>query len=309
MAQQDTHSSPGSSRIGWGLLAGALMLAAGAAAFHLTRGPGDPPPFADAGAGADAGGAASIEQLRTRAEASPTDPAPWRELAMAQFGQRQYADAAAAYRRAIEIMPGDASLWSALGETLVLSSASDPLPADALAAFRQAVSIDPKDPRARYFLAARRDLDKDHEGAVADWLALLADSPAGAPWEADLVRTIEQVGQMHAIPVAPRIAAAQAARPAAMIAGGQAGPGAADVAAASNMTAAQQRAMIDGMVAQLEQKLRQNPQDPAGWSMLVRSRMMLGDAAGARAALDAGIAANPQAAAQLRSDAATLGLR
>lgn len=309
MASQDTQSSPGSSRAGWGLLAAALMLAAGAGAYHLIGGGRGAGAFGSGGDAAASAGAPTIEQLRARAEASNSDAAPWRDLAAAYFGQGQYADAATAYRRALDIAPREAMLWSALGEALVLSSPSDPLPADALAAFRQAVSLDPKDPRARYFLAARRDLDKDHRGAIADWLALLADSPRGAPWEADLVRTIEQVGQMHAIPVAQAIAAAQSSRPAAMIAPGQGGPGAADVAAASTMTAGQQREMIDGMVAQLEQRLSQNPQDPAGWNMLIRSRMMLGDKPAARAALDAAIRANPGAAAALRKEAAALGVQ
>ena len=174
--------------------------------------------------------------------------------------------------------------------------------------------------RARYFLAAKRDIDKDHEGAIAAWLDLLADSPQGAPWEADLVRTIEQVGQMNSIAVASRIAEAQAARKSALIAPGSGsvagdaaspdvrGPSAADVAAASGMKPSEQRQMAEGMVAQLEARLQGEPKNIDGWVMLIRSRMTLGEPAKAKAALEAAVKANPGAAAQLRSQAAALGV-
>ena len=70
------------------------------------------------------------------------------------------------------------------------------MPPAALEAFRKAAALDPKDPRARYFLAVEKDLAGDHEGALTAWLALLAETPPGAPWEADLERTIEQVGNV-----------------------------------------------------------------------------------------------------------------
>lgn len=265
-------------------------------------------------------GTATIEQLRAAAEASKDDAGPWSDLAFAYFQQGQFGEAATAYRRALAIAPDEAVLWSALGESLVLASERDPLPPEALQAFQKAVALDADDPRARYFLAAKKDIDKDHEGAIAAWLDLLADSPQGAPWEADLVRTIEQVGQMNAIDVAPRIAKAQAARKPALIAPGSGsvageaasstlrGPSAADVAAAGAMKPSEQRQMAEGMVAQLEERLQKEPKNLDGWVMLMRSRMTLGEPAKAKAALDAAVKANPGSAADLRAQAAALGI-
>jgi cytochrome c-type biogenesis protein CcmH len=316
MATEHTQTTPGSSRAGWVLLGAALLLAAGSIGYNVLGGGSS-----ESASEVAADGAPTLEQLRVRAEASNSDAGPWGDLAFAYFGQGQYDDAAAAYRSALEIAPDEAVLWSALGETLVLASQRDPLPADALAAFEKAVSLDPQDPRARYFLAAKKDIDKDHEGAIAAWLDLLADSPQGAPWEADLVRTIEQVGKMNAIDVAPRIAAAQGQRKPAMIAPGSGsiagdgassslrGPSAADVAAASAMKPSEQREMAEGMVAQLEERLKQEPKNLDGWAMLIRSRMTLGEPTKAKAALEAAIKANPGAAAQLREQAASLGVK
>src|SRR3546814_10904696 len=83
------------------------------------------------------------------------------------------------------------------------------MPAAASEAFDKAIALDAKDPRARYFLAVRKDIGGDHRGAIDDWFALLADTPRGAPWEADLRRTIEQVGAIHKIEVAGRPDAAR----------------------------------------------------------------------------------------------------
>jgi cytochrome c-type biogenesis protein CcmH len=52
------------------------------------------------------------------------------------------------------------------------------------------------------------------------------------------------------------------------------------------MSAEDRTAMIEGMVAKLAARLEDNPDDPEGWARLIRSRMIMGDASGARSALD-----------------------
>jgi cytochrome c-type biogenesis protein CcmH len=315
MGSENSPARAGSSKAGWVLLGAALLLAAGSIGYKVFEGSGHEAP-----APASADGPQSIEDLRAAAEASTDDARPWSDLAFAYFQQGAFDEAARAYRRALAIDPDAAVLWSALGETLVMGSKRDPLPPEALQAFEKALTLDGTDPRARYFLAAKKDIDKDHEGALAAWLDLLADSPPGAPWEADLVRTIEQVGQMNKIDVAARIAKAQNARKPAMIAPGSGGvageaassslrgPSAAEVAAASAMKPSEQRQMAEGMVAQLEARLQQQPKNLDGWVMLMRSRMTLGEPAKAKAALEAAVKANPGSAAQLRQQAAALGV-
>jgi cytochrome c-type biogenesis protein CcmH len=184
------------------------------------------------------------------------------------------------------------------------------MPAPALSAFRRAAAIDASEPRARYFLAVSRDLGGDHAGAIADWLALLADTPPGAPWEGDLRRTIAQVGKINGIDVTQRLAAIRQPGPA----GGQAGagalpgPNADDVRAASAIPPSQQQTMAEAMVARLETRLRASPANPDGWVMLMRSRMTLGQPGKASAALRDAIAANPAEADELRRQGAALGV-
>jgi cytochrome c-type biogenesis protein CcmH len=147
---------------------------------------------------------------------------------------------------------------------------------------------------------------------VADWLALLADTPADAPWRTDLVRTIEQVGKINKLDVGQRIALAEKKAPApAMPVAAQAipGPTAQDMAAAAAIPPSQQRAMAEGMVSRLEARLRSQSKDTNGWIMLMRSRMTLDQPDKAAQALRDAIAANPDQAGMLRQQAAVLGIR
>jgi cytochrome c-type biogenesis protein CcmH len=254
---------------------------------------------------------ATIEE-RTRTE--PGNPDAWLALGQAQFDAGRHAEAARAYERGTQIAGGRADIWSALGEARVMASVDSPMPASALEAFRKAAAIDPKDPRARYFLAVARDLAGDHQGAIADWFALLQDTPPGAPWERDLRRTIEQVGKINKVDVAERLATVKQPAPHPLVPGGSTatapipGPNAEQMRAAAALPPREQDAMVQNMVSGLEAKLQANPGNVDGWIMLMRSRMTLGEPAKARAALEAAVAANPGVKARIESEAKALGV-
>ena len=252
----------------------------------------------------------TLDDLRRLAEESPDDAVAWQQLGLAYFEQNMFAEAADAYGKATQIQPDSAVLWSALGEARVMASQNDPMPAPALEAFRRAIAIDSGEPRARYFLAVAKDLTEDHEGAIADWLALLADTPAGAPWENDLVRTITQVGQREGIDLANRVEQAQATRNVlpVEVARGVPGPTQEQLAAASSIRPSEQTEMAEGMVARLAARLDDDPGNVDGWIMLMRSYRTLGRDDEAEAAYRSALAANPGAAEQLRAAAAALGV-
>ncbi len=253
-----------------------------------------------------------LAALEARVKAEPNSAEAWTALGAARFDMEDYPGAATAYEKAVALSPDSAGLWSALGEVRVYSSKRDPLPANALAAFEKAIALDAKDPRARYFMAVKKDVAGDHKGAIEDWFALLAETPQGAPWEADLRRTIEQVGAIHKIDVAARLMNTQArplkAEEMPVAARAIPGPSRADMEAASQLPKGQQDAMIEGMVSGLEAKLKADPKNVDRWIMLMRSRMTLGETAKAAQALRDGIAANPDAAGRLKAQAQLLGV-
>ena len=292
------------------ILIAAFLLLAGAIGYAIWRDSANnaaaPAPTAAASPDAQL---AAIEE-RTRREPQSADA--WMALGAARFDLGDYPGAAAAYEKSVAIAPESAGLWSALGEARVMASPRDPMPATAAEAFDKAIALNPKDPRARYFMAVKKDIAGDHKGAIDEWFALLADTPQGAPWEADLRRTIEQVGAINKIDVAPRLATTQprALKADEMPVAARAipGPSRADMEAASQLPKGQQDAMIAGMVDGLEAKLKANPADVDRWIMLMRSRMTLGETAKAAQALKDALAANPGAAPRLKAQAQMLGV-
>jgi len=248
---------------------------------------------------------AGLDSEAVAAEGAPAAK-DWRVVGWAYAENGKADEAAAAYRRAAAIEPGNAENWSSLGE--VLQTASSTVVPEAAAAFDKALSLDPADPRARYFRAVQKDLGGDHKGAVDDWLAFLKDTPPGAPWEADLRRTIEQSAARNRIDIAGRMPAPGAA-------GGAAaaipGPTPEQLAAASSIPPGEQERMVDAMVARLANRLKANPRDADGWIRLMRSHVVLNKPHAATGALRAGLAAfhdDKATQSRLRSAAAQLGV-
>lgn len=212
----------------------------------------------------------AIADLEQKANANPTDPGGWQTLGMAFSQANRFGESATAFRRAAQLAPQVAENWSNLGEVLVLSSKGN-VPPDAKVAFSTAIARDPKDVRARYFLAVSKDIAGDHRAAIDDWIALLRDSPRGAPWETDVLALINRVAGENRIDVADRLAAiGRSAQP-----------------------ADDQSAMIASMVDGLAAKLKQDPKNVEGWIMLMRSYASLGRMSEAQAALVSARAANP----------------
>jgi cytochrome c-type biogenesis protein CcmH len=248
-------------------------------------------------------------------KANPGDAAGWRMLGWSYYRMERFGDAAGAYRRATAADPNNAEGWSALGEALSLAGQGE-VPEPAVAAFRRAVAIDPADPRARYFLAVKKDLSGDHKGAIEDWIALLKETPAGAPWEENVRATITQVAEKNGIDVAGRVPAPSAgpvAAPSAASAATDAipGPSPEQMRAAAALPPGQQDAMVRGMVNSLAAKLKANPADADGWLRLMRARMVLGDRSAATQAYRDGtvaLAADKPGRAKLGEGARALGV-
>jgi cytochrome c-type biogenesis protein CcmH len=259
---------------------------------------------------AQAAAADPLATLRSRTADNPQDQEAWSALASGYFETGQFEAAIVAYDSAVQLAPQRAALWSGRGEARIMASERDPMPSQAVADFEQSIKLDPRDPRARYFLAVKQDLGGDHSGAIESWLGLLADTPPGAAWEADLKRTIEQVGKINRIEVASRLAKVRQPAPSLPPAARAIpGPTAQDLSQASALRPDEQREMAEGMVARLEARLKTDPRNIDGWIMLIRSRTTLGQSEQARTALAKALAANPASEAKLREQAALLGVR
>ncbi len=259
---------------------------------------------------ADAGVAAMLGQLEARAAQTPNDAALWQTLGGAYFAQSRFPDAAAAYARAAALRPQDAAARSAQGEALTQAAGGVVTPA-AAKVFAAAHALDANDPRARYFLALARDQAGDHQGAMADWVALLNSAPADAPWAPELRKFVVQAAADAKIDLAGKLKDAPAAPPVLAGAANARGPDAAQVAAAGQMSDAGRAAFIKTMVDNLAAKLAANPRDADGWIRLIRARKVMGDDAAAKAALASGrkaFADDPATAQTIVTAAAGMGV-
>lgn len=215
-------------------------------------------------------------QLEARLADHPEEVEGWRLLGRTALGSGQPRRAAEAFRTAIALDPDAADLHASLGEALVAMAEGRVTPAAQLA-FDRALRRDESTPAARYYTGLAHLQAGEEEDAQRVWRALLAESPPDAPWRASLTAQLRRIE--------------------AALAGGspRRGPSREDLAAAEDMSPAARDAMIRSMVARLEARLEDNPDDYQGWLRLAQSRRVLGDEAGAITALDRAQQAAPPA--------------
>jgi cytochrome c-type biogenesis protein CcmH len=107
--------------------------------------------------------------------------------------------------------------------------------------------------------------DGRKDEAIATWQKMRAGLPEGSPW-------LEAVDQALARAEAPDVPVAN-------------GPSKDEMEAAAAMSPEDRASMIAGMVARLDEKLKQNPKDAEGWMQLIRSYLVIGEADKAKDAL------------------------
>ncbi|ODT31776.1 MAG: c-type cytochrome biogenesis protein CcmI [Kaistia sp. SCN 65-12] len=239
----------------------------------------------------------TVDELVARAErhlaANPSDGRGWDIVAPIYVRMQRYSDAVTAYRNAIRLDGDSAARQAGLGEAIA-NAAGGVVSTEAQAAFEAAAKLDPANAKADFYLALALAQEGRSGEAVARWQAMLARLAADSPWRGVVEEALADAGKP--------IAAAGDAAPS---------PSQEEVEAAASMTPQDRTAMIETMVAGLDERLRQNPRDWEGWSKLVRSYVVLGKGAQARDALNRGVAAfgpDTDEAKRLVAFAASLGL-
>lgn len=138
-----------------------------------------------------------VGQLEAKLRAGKGDSQGWTMLGRvkAQMGD---ADAAIdAYDHAIDLLkaaqqPVPADLSVALGEAEMMKAGGQLTPR-AAEAFRSALAVEPKHVGARFYLAEGKAASGDIAGALVDYRALLADTPADAPYHPMLEKRITEL--------------------------------------------------------------------------------------------------------------------
>lgn len=235
----------------------------------------------------------TIDELIARAEghlaANPADGKGWEVVAPIYLRMGRHEDSVQAYRNAIRLLGPNATREAGLGEALA-AGAEGRVGADAQAALRRALAHEPENPKARFYLATASAQQGEMAEAVAGWRALVDSAPADSPWRQAAEQALRQVA----------------------LADAETGPAQDDIEAAADMSAEDRDAMIEGMVASLDERLQENPRDTEGWKRLIRSYMVLGRPKQAQEALEramAALGAESDEAEEIKSFAATFQLQ
>lgn len=223
---------------------------------------------------------AMVAQVEAHLAKNPGDVQGWRVVAPIYMRLGRYNDAAGAWRKVVA--GGDTSPDTAesFGEALVAANQGI-VTAEAEAAFANAMASDPERIKSRFYRALGLKQSGRNDEALAGYDALIARSPADAPW---LEATRAQRGEVLAALGKPKDTPEPATLPA--MAPPAPGPTAGDVAAAAGMSEGERGAMIQGMVQQLADRLASDPNDADGWRRLIRAYAVLGRTDDAKAAYE-----------------------
>ena len=212
--------------------------------------------------------------LQAKLRDDPRNADLWLLYARTSAELRRWPAAIDAYQHVMALEPDQADIITAYAEMLVMSSDGMVTPA-AREAFIKTVQLDPKEHVARFYLALADLQAGEPKLAIEAWMKLAGDAEDGSELRAEIVRRIADTAKMAGIPApVPPPPAPAAPKPPATTA---AGPDAAALAAAANMTPAQRQAMIGGMVAQLVAKLAADPADTEGWLKLGRAYLVMNE--------------------------------
>lgn len=239
-----------------------------------------------------------IGMVEARLREHPDDGRGWEVLGPVYMKQQRFDDAARAYANSLRLNGESAARLAGFAEALVLANNGIVIP-DARKAYRRLLVLAPDQSEPRFWLALAKEQDGDLAGAIGDLDAMLKGAPDGAPWrtlvESKLGELREALagGGARRAPQSGSTESGSTGRDstenAASAASGvprqttdpalpqsQPGPGAADMAAAAQMTPEERSAFISKMVEGLAARLAADGKDLEGWKRLMRAYKVMG---------------------------------
>jgi len=217
-----------------------------------------------------------VQKLRQHLEANPNDAQAWTVMGQTYGKIGRYEQAAEALKRAADLQPGDLDAKAAYAEMATAANGGT-VTEESKRVFQAMLVKDPKDARARFFLALARLQAGDARGALDGWTALIADTPADAPWLPVVQGRVKEAAELLKLDVASVMPRPLPPQNHPDISGQGGAQGAQGGGQAGAQGGANQDRQIRDMVAQLDAKMQANPADVDGWLKLARSYTVLAD--------------------------------
>lgn len=263
----------------------------------------------DQGQGADTRARAMelLAQLEARLKENPKDVEGWLILAQVYEAMNRFADAATAYEKVVNLTDRHPEPLTAWAEALIMAEQTV-VTEQAANLLKEIKSKDPSEPRTYFYLALQRQQHDDLQGAMDEYVELLKVSPSDAEWVAQIQDRMTALADEIGIDM-PVVAMLPPAAPSAGLPTGPGefaspGPTAEQMQDAQQMTPEERQAMVQEMVQRLADRLKDNPDDLAGWQRLAQVYRVQGETAKAAEA-DAQVARLQGAAAASPAPAPT----
>lgn len=160
-----------------GMVLGALA-ALGIATFALYRVVGTPDALNPAAQVAPTTLEEAVAQLEAELKKNPNEPEGWRLLGKSYIAQERYAEARAAFDRALKLLPDNADLLVETAQARLFADPQRRLGSDEVTLLYRALAIEPNHQRARWFLGISQRQNGQSAEAAKTWEPLLAQVDA-----------------------------------------------------------------------------------------------------------------------------------
>jgi cytochrome c-type biogenesis protein CcmH len=235
----------------------------------------------------------AIAMLKKRLENEPKDVDAWLLLGRTMRSLERMDDAIKAYKNAVKFSDRHPAILADYAEVQIFAD-QGAVTQEAKDALKESITADPMQLKARFYLGYAKARAEDFEGALQDWTDLSAMSPPDAPWLAQVKQQMQMAAQSsdldladfkpskQALVLAKQIALEWENEKAAMAAEEQTtasapGPTREQMQDAQEMSAEDRSDMIRSMVNRLAERLKDEPNDLAGWKRLANAYQVLGE--------------------------------
>lgn len=212
-----------------------------------------------------------VEELLARAEAhlakSPNDARGWSVIAPVYTRTGRYDDAVRAWSNVLRLSPQYPEVRSLLGEA-ILATTDGVINDKSFELFEDELKANPASARARYYIATGLgQLGKNNEAAQA-WETLLNGANPQAPWYKTAFANMNEQRQKAGLEIKSEEELASAKT--------IPGPTKEQIEDAAQLSDEDRASMIEGMVSNLAEKLKEDPSDKESWQRLIRAYTVLG---------------------------------
>jgi len=228
-----------------------------------------------------------VAQLEGRLKENPKDIEGWLILAQVYEAMNRFTVAADAYEKVVNLTDRHPEPLTAWAEALIMAEQTV-VTEQAANLLKEIKSKDPSEPRTYFYLALQRQQHDDLHGAMDEYVELLKVSPSDAEWVPQIQdRMTALAGEIGIdVPVVALLPPAAASAglptgPGEFASSGPTAPGptAEQMQDAQQMTPEDRQAMIQEMVQRLADRLKDNPDDLAGWQRLAQVYRVQGETA------------------------------